>query len=69
MIKPDPALRQLFLDIDRSKVRVWALTNAYRTVRVPPSPRPRAPYCASNVSHGGECSTRSASFAYCTSRT
>lgn len=31
MIKPDPALRQLFLDIDRSKVRVWALTNAYRT--------------------------------------
>ncbi|TFY58039.1 hypothetical protein EVG20_g8308 [Dentipellis fragilis] len=30
MIKPDPALRQLFLDINRAKVRVWALTNAYR---------------------------------------
>lgn len=33
MIKPDPALKQLFRDIDRSTVRVWALTNAYRTVR------------------------------------
>ena len=32
MIKPDPFLKQLFQDIDRSKVRVWALTNAYRTV-------------------------------------
>ena len=32
MIKPDPALRQLFLDIDRSKYRVWALTNAYKPV-------------------------------------
>ncbi|KAI0320671.1 pyrimidine 5-nucleotidase [Amylostereum chailletii] len=31
MIKPDPALRQLFLDIDRTKCRVWGLTNAYRT--------------------------------------
>ncbi|KZV77193.1 pyrimidine 5-nucleotidase, partial [Peniophora sp. CONT] len=30
MIKPDPALRQLFLDIDRTKYRVWALTNAYK---------------------------------------
>ncbi|KAK0490896.1 pyrimidine 5-nucleotidase [Armillaria novae-zelandiae] len=30
MIKPDPSLRKLFEDIDRSKVRVWALTNAYR---------------------------------------
>ena len=33
MIKPDPTLRQLFLDIDRSKYRVWALTNAYKPVR------------------------------------
>ncbi|TFY83955.1 hypothetical protein EWM64_g69 [Hericium alpestre] len=31
MLKPNPALRQLLQDIDRSKVRVWALTNAYRT--------------------------------------
>ncbi|KIY67936.1 pyrimidine 5-nucleotidase [Cylindrobasidium torrendii FP15055 ss-10] len=30
MIRPNVALRQLFLDIDRSKARVWALTNAYR---------------------------------------
>ncbi|KAI0053003.1 pyrimidine 5-nucleotidase [Auriscalpium vulgare] len=30
MLKPDPRLRQLFQDIDRSKARVWALTNAYR---------------------------------------
>ncbi|KAI4525667.1 pyrimidine 5-nucleotidase, partial [Schizophyllum commune Loenen D] len=30
IIKPDPALRKLFEDIDRSKVRVWALTNAYK---------------------------------------
>ncbi|OBZ70454.1 Uncharacterized protein C24B11.05 [Grifola frondosa] len=31
MIKPDPHLRQLLQDIDRSKARVWALTNAYCT--------------------------------------
>jgi hypothetical protein len=38
MIKPDPAVRQLFLDIDRSKCRVWALTNAFKPVRrLPPS--------------------------------
>jgi len=30
MIKPNPALRKLFQDIDRSKARVWALTNAYK---------------------------------------
>jgi len=30
MIRPDPALRKLFKDIDRSKCRVWALTNAYQ---------------------------------------
>jgi len=29
LIKPNPALLQLFKDLDRSKVRVWALTNAY----------------------------------------
>ncbi|TFK55962.1 pyrimidine 5-nucleotidase [Heliocybe sulcata] len=31
MIKPNPKLRKLFEDIDRSRVRVWALTNAYKT--------------------------------------
>ncbi|XP_006460266.1 hypothetical protein AGABI2DRAFT_192019 [Agaricus bisporus var. bisporus H97] len=30
MISYDPALRKLFEDIDRSKARVWALTNAYK---------------------------------------
>ncbi|KJA30190.1 hypothetical protein HYPSUDRAFT_32294 [Hypholoma sublateritium FD-334 SS-4] len=30
MIAYDPALRKLFEDIDRKKVRVWGLTNAYR---------------------------------------
>ncbi|KAF9464460.1 pyrimidine 5-nucleotidase [Collybia nuda] len=30
MIKFDPAVRRLFEDIDRSKARVWALTNAYK---------------------------------------
>ena len=29
LIKPNPALVQLFKDLDRSKVKVWALTNAY----------------------------------------
>ena len=33
MLKPNPLVRQLLQDIDRSKCRVWALTNAYRTVR------------------------------------
>ncbi|CCM03166.1 uncharacterized protein FIBRA_05288 [Fibroporia radiculosa] len=31
MLKPDPALRKLLEDIDRSKARVWGLTNAYKT--------------------------------------
>ncbi|EKM59208.1 uncharacterized protein PHACADRAFT_191528 [Phanerochaete carnosa HHB-10118-sp] len=31
MIKPDPDLRKLLQDIDRSNARVWALTNAYKT--------------------------------------
>ncbi|KAF9652196.1 pyrimidine 5-nucleotidase, partial [Thelephora ganbajun] len=31
MIQPDPSIRKLFQDIDRSKARVWALTNAYKT--------------------------------------
>jgi pyrimidine and pyridine-specific 5'-nucleotidase len=34
MLKPNPLVRQLLQDIDRSKCRVWALTNAYRTVRL-----------------------------------
>ena len=34
MINPDPSVRELFQDIDRSKARVWALTNAYKTVGV-----------------------------------
>lgn len=33
MIKPNPSLRKLFQDIDRTKARVWGLTNAYRPVR------------------------------------
>lgn len=33
LLKPDPSVRKLLEDIDRSKVRVWALTNAYVTVR------------------------------------
>lgn len=32
MLKPDPKARKLLQDIDRSKVRVWGLTNAYVTV-------------------------------------
>ncbi|GBE79686.1 pyrimidine 5-nucleotidase [Sparassis latifolia] len=31
MLKPDPKLRNLLQDIDRSKARVWGLTNAYKT--------------------------------------
>ena len=31
LLKPDPSIRQLLLDIDRSKVRVWGATNAYIT--------------------------------------
>lgn len=32
MIKYSPELRKLFEDIDRTKYRVWALTNAYKPV-------------------------------------
>ncbi|KAI1497712.1 pyrimidine 5'-nucleotidase [Biscogniauxia marginata] len=31
IIKPDPALRRLLEDVDRSRVRLWLLTNAYVT--------------------------------------
>ncbi|KAI0750739.1 pyrimidine 5-nucleotidase [Daedaleopsis nitida] len=31
LLKPDPELRKLLQDIDRSKYRVWGLTNAYNT--------------------------------------
>ncbi|OAQ99471.1 hypothetical protein LLEC1_02044 [Akanthomyces lecanii] len=31
IIKPNPELRQLLQDIDRSKVRLWLFTNAYKT--------------------------------------
>ncbi|KAI0884180.1 pyrimidine 5'-nucleotidase [Annulohypoxylon maeteangense] len=31
LIKPDPKLRQLLQDIDKSKVRLWLFTNAYVT--------------------------------------
>ncbi len=34
MLKPNPRMRRLLQDIDGSKCRVWALTNAYRTVRL-----------------------------------
>jgi hypothetical protein len=33
MLSPDPCTRKLLEDIDRSKCRVWAFTNAYRLVR------------------------------------
>lgn len=36
MIKPNPAIRTLLQDIDRSKVRVWALTNANKPVGFSP---------------------------------
>lgn len=36
LLKPDPVLRKLLEDIDRTKVRVWGLTNAYYTVRFSP---------------------------------
>lgn len=36
MLRPDPTVRKLLQDIDRTKVRVWALTNAYVTVRIRP---------------------------------
>ena len=39
MLSPDPRVRKLLEDIDRSKCRVWALTNAYRTVRLMPHGR------------------------------
>jgi pyrimidine and pyridine-specific 5'-nucleotidase len=32
MISYNPTMRKLFEDIDRSKARVWALTNAYKPV-------------------------------------
>ncbi|KAG8691583.1 hypothetical protein FRC11_000624, partial [Ceratobasidium sp. 423] len=31
LLKPDPAVRRLLEDIDPSKARIWALTNAYKT--------------------------------------
>jgi len=31
MLSPDPLTKELLADIDRSKCRVWAFTNAYRT--------------------------------------
>ena len=31
VLSPDPELRQLILDIDRSKVKLWLFTNAYVT--------------------------------------
>ena len=32
LLKPDPRVKALFRDIDRNKVNVWSLTNAYKTV-------------------------------------
>lgn len=34
MIKPDPVVRRLLVDLDRTKVKVWAFTNAYIDVRI-----------------------------------
>jgi pyrimidine and pyridine-specific 5'-nucleotidase len=31
ILKPDTRLRKLFQDVDRSKVQLWLLTNAYIT--------------------------------------
>jgi pyrimidine and pyridine-specific 5'-nucleotidase len=31
IIKPNPKLRRLLQDIDTTKVRLWLLTNAYKT--------------------------------------
>lgn len=32
ILKPDEEIRQLLADVDRTRTRVWALTNAYKTV-------------------------------------
>ncbi|KAG8711460.1 hypothetical protein FRC08_015860 [Ceratobasidium sp. 394] len=32
LLRPDPAIRKLLESIDLSKARIWALTNAYKTV-------------------------------------
>lgn len=42
VLHPDPALRALLERIDRRKVRVYALTNAYKTVRRRPHSLPAA---------------------------
>ncbi|ELU37789.1 Hydrolase domain-containing protein [Rhizoctonia solani AG-1 IA] len=34
LLTPDPTVRRLLEDIDTSKVRIWALTNAYKTVNL-----------------------------------
>ncbi|CAE6487424.1 unnamed protein product [Rhizoctonia solani] len=31
LLAPDPAVRKLLEDVDPSKARIWALTNAYKT--------------------------------------
>lgn len=31
VIKPNPELRELLMDIDKSKVKMWLFTNAYKT--------------------------------------
>jgi pyrimidine and pyridine-specific 5'-nucleotidase len=33
VLKPDEQVKRMLKDLDRSKCRVWALTNAYKTVR------------------------------------
>ncbi|CEH17180.1 Haloacid dehalogenase-like hydrolase [Ceraceosorus bombacis] len=32
ILKPDAEIQQLLADVDRTKTRIWALTNAYKTV-------------------------------------
>lgn len=56
ILKPDPKLRKLLEDIDRSKTRVWALTNAYQSVsvwtaRYVESPTPTVPHSTPNASY------------------
>ena len=41
MIGPVPSVRKLIQDIDRTRFRVWALTNAYVYVSAPSPPPSR----------------------------
>lgn len=55
MLKPDPTVRKLLQDIDRSKTRVWGLTNAYVTVSSLVLDRNQADYMSEGYSMHAEC--------------